>query len=91
MAGALHAGPAVAESLGEAVKAGTIAKHQITPRRLVVYLRELAPGRPLRIPYRLQATMPVRITVPPARVYEHYAPSREGKSEPVTMQVASAT
>ena len=55
-----------------------IAKYQIQPRRVLVYLRRLEPGKSLELRYRLRATMPVQITVPAARVYEYYNPQRQG-------------
>ena len=35
-----------ADDLSAAVKAGTIAKFQLTPRAAIVYLRDLKPGAP---------------------------------------------
>ena len=78
------------DSLGRMVQSGQIAKYQITARSIIVYLRELAPAQPLNIRYRLDATMPVRITVPPARVYEYYDPSNEGSSRSTELTVVSS-
>jgi len=69
------------------VKAGTVARYQVNARSIVVYLRELPPSRPLSIRYRLDATMPVRLTVPPARAYEYYNPDNQATSEPAQLQV----
>ncbi len=55
-------------------KFDVIAKYQITPRSIIVYLRQLDPETPLKLKYRLRATMPVKITVPPAVIYEYYNP-----------------
>ncbi len=79
---------ATPDFLADMVKAGRIAKYQLTARSIVVYLRGLPPGKPLSVHYRLEATMPVRITVPPARVYEYYDPSRRAVSEPTEIVVA---
>jgi hypothetical protein len=62
------------------VKAGTIARYQVRPRQVIVYLRGLAPGQPLQLSYRLKATMPVQVSTPGARVYEYYDPQNEGRS-----------
>jgi hypothetical protein len=62
------------------VKAGTIAKYQVTARQVVVYLRGLEPGKPLKLTYHLKATMPVKVSVPAARVYEYYDPQKQGHS-----------
>jgi hypothetical protein len=74
-----------ADDLAGMVKAGSIAKFQVTARSAIVYLRDLKPGAPLTLRYHLRATMPVKLTVPSARAYEYYAPSRQGSSP--TMQL----
>ena len=53
-----------ADDLAGLVKAGSIAKQQLTARSAVIYLRDLKPGAPLTLRYRLRATMPVKLTVP---------------------------
>jgi hypothetical protein len=60
---------------------GVIARYQVTPRSVLVYLRELAPQKPLVVRYRLRATMPVKVAVPSARVYEYYDPDRSAASQ----------
>ena len=85
----LPAGFAIAaEDMNKLVADGTIAKYQLTPRTAIVYLRELPPGKTLVLHYRLQATMPVKITAPPARVYEYYNPEKEFFSPAVALTVA---
>ncbi len=69
------------------VASGRIAKYQITPRSVVVYLRQLEPGRPLTLRYQLTATMPVKTNVAPARAYEYYDPDTEGTSAPMRLVV----
>jgi len=39
--------------------------------------------------YRLRATMPVKVTVPPARVYEYYDPAKSAATMPALLTVAS--
>jgi uncharacterized protein YfaS (alpha-2-macroglobulin family) len=53
---------------------GTIARYEITPRQILVYLRQLQAGERLELEYRLRATMPVRVKVPDGEVYEYYNP-----------------
>ena len=65
------------EELEAAVRSQGIAKYQLTPRAAIIYLRDLEPGHPVTLRYRLRATMPVKLTVPSARVYEYYDPSRQ--------------
>ncbi len=69
-----------AEELAGMVQAGAIARFQLTGRSAIVYLRDLKPGAPLTLRYRLRGTMPVKLTVPPARAYEYYDPARQGAS-----------
>ncbi len=59
----------------------TIAKYQVTPRQVIVYLRDLRRGRPLELAYMLRATGKVNVNVAPARVYEYYSPEREAFSK----------
>jgi hypothetical protein len=75
------------EDFAALVRDGRIARFQVEPRRVVVYLRGLAPEKPLEVTYRLRATMPVKVAVPGARVYEYYDPDRQGRSAGVQMTV----
>ena len=68
------------EDLAKLVKDEKITKYQVTARQAIVYLRGLEPGKPLKLEYRLRATMPVKVTVAPARVYEYYDTAKQGRS-----------
>jgi uncharacterized protein YfaS (alpha-2-macroglobulin family) len=59
-----------------------VDKVQVTPRNLVVYLRELAAGKTLELTYGLRSNAPARVTVPPAEVYEYYDPARRATTPP---------
>ena len=76
------------EDLESLVTAKTIAKYQRTPRSVVVYLRQLSPAEPLVLRYRLRATMPVKIAVPPARAYEYYNPDKQATGRVIRLTVA---
>lgn len=39
--------------------------------------------------YHLRATMPVKLTVPAARAYEYYDPSRQGASSTARLTVGA--
>ncbi|HKI20179.1 MAG TPA: hypothetical protein VKA15_19980, partial [Isosphaeraceae bacterium] len=78
-----------ADDLAALVKAGSIAKFQLSARSAIVYLRDLKPGASLTLRYRLHATMPVKLTVPSARAYECYDPAREGSSPTVRLTVSA--
>ncbi len=79
----------VADDLAASVASGRIAKYQLTPRSAVVYLRQLEPGKPLTLRYRLRATMPVKVTVQPMRAYEYYNPDTQVTSAPGYLTVAA--
>lgn len=64
------------------VQSGAIAKFQLTPRSVIVYLRNLNPATPLTLRYGLLATMPVEVTAPPSKVYEYYNADLQGTSSP---------
>jgi anti-sigma factor RsiW len=69
-----------AQTFANLVNKGVIARYQVRPRSVLVYLRGLAPGKPLELAYTLRATMPVKATAPGARVYEYYDPQKQGSS-----------
>jgi hypothetical protein len=75
------------EDLAKLVNSGSIAKYQVTPRTAIVYLRGLEPGKPLQLKYRLQAAMPVKVTVPSARAYEYYNIDKQGTSRTTRLTV----
>jgi uncharacterized protein YfaS (alpha-2-macroglobulin family) len=79
---------AVPDDFVSLATAGQIAKYQLTPRTVVVYLRGLAPNQRLEFSYRLRALTPVKITVPGARAYEYYNPERQAFTPAVAMTVA---
>jgi uncharacterized protein YfaS (alpha-2-macroglobulin family) len=77
------------EPLDEYVAAEQIAKYQITPRSVIIYLRDLDPEDPLVLSYKLKATMSVRTTAPAARVYEYYDPDRQAASGTTLLTVTA--
>ena len=80
-----------AEDLETLRSSGKIAKYQVTPRSAIIYLRMLDPSEPLELTYYLRATMPVKITAPPARAYEYYNPDCQAMTAPTPMTVAAAS
>ncbi len=77
------------DDLAALQKQDKIAKYQITPRSAVVYLRALPPAEPLELTYHLRATMPVKLTVPPARVYEYYNPDQQAFASATPLTVTA--
>jgi len=65
-----------------------IAKYQITARQAIVYLRQLQPGQSLELRYRLKATMPVKVAVPDAQVYEYYNPDNKAGGGATRLEAA---
>ena len=62
------------------VEQNRIAKFQLQPDKILVYLRDLDVGQTLELPFGLRAKMAARIQVPAARVYEYYDPARAASS-----------
>jgi len=76
-----------AEDFAPLLKDGKIEKYQQGARGVVVYLRELGAGQSLELKYGLRATMPVKVSVPPARAYEYYDPDKQGTSAAARLTV----
>jgi hypothetical protein len=66
----------VPEGFDPLVADGRIARYQIRPRSVLVYLRGLEPNLPLTLPYRLTARLAIQAEAPGGRVYEYYNPAR---------------
>ena len=64
-----------------------VPAHAPQRRRLPARARA---GPPLTLWYRLRATMPVTLAVPPALAYEYYDPARQGSSPAVRLTVERA-
>jgi hypothetical protein len=71
----------------EMVRKEQIAKYQVEAGRVLVYLRALPGKATLKLPYRLRATMAVRIQVPAAKAYEYYNPAQVGFGSTASLTV----
>ncbi len=60
------------DSFSNLVGTGAIAKFQTTSQSAIIYLRSIDNKARATLRYRMRATMPVTLTVPPAVVYEYY-------------------
>ncbi|MFQ5731742.1 MAG: MG2 domain-containing protein [Planctomycetaceae bacterium] len=78
------------EEFSRALQAGRIAKFQMTPRSVVLYLRRLGGEKLFRLSYRLRATMPVKTAARPAVVYEYYNPDAKAATAPTPLDVKTA-
>jgi len=76
--------PGTFESMQES---GQIAKFEITGNQVILYLRALSEGTPLRFDYTLRAKYPLRVQTPASAVYEYYQPANRATSKPVSLQV----
>ena len=64
---------------------GSIEKFELTPRSVIVYLREVRPSQQA-LPYRIRATTPVEVTVPGATAAEYYTPEVRSVSPEVRLE-----
>ncbi len=76
-----------AEDFDRSVKANTMAKYQVQPRVVQVYLRDLPASGKLEIGYALRAELAGRVAVPAGRAYEYYNPDRQGFSRTALLEV----
>jgi hypothetical protein len=58
--------------LAEIMRAVPVARYEVDGRRIVFYLRDLAPGERLSLKYDLVARVPVRTLIPESRAYPYY-------------------
>ncbi|MBI3409682.1 MAG: DUF1559 domain-containing protein [Planctomycetes bacterium] len=76
-----------AEDIAKLVQDGVVAKYELRPQVLLVYLRELPPGKSLELHYSLDAVMPVQVAVFAPRAYEYYNPSMQGHGTATRLSV----
>ncbi len=77
-----------ADDIVDAMRANKrIAKYQVQPRTVLLYLTGLDAGESLKVAYHLRATTPAKVTAAGARVYEYYDPDRRGSSPAVRLTV----
>jgi hypothetical protein len=78
-----------ADDLAELVGSKIIQKYTLTGRQIILYLEELAPGREVKLNYRLKAKFPIKAKTPESTAYEYYNPDHQGTAEPVELVVRS--
>ncbi|MBM4046613.1 MAG: hypothetical protein FJ279_15995, partial [Planctomycetes bacterium] len=69
------------------VDSGLLARYELTSDRAVLYVRSVAPRRRIAFRYGLRALRPLRVQVPPARVYEYYYPENRAETLPCEIVV----
>src|SRR5262249_49113758 len=68
---------------------GIIARYQLTPTQIIIYLRGLEPNKSLTLKYRLRPGDPGVLAVSPARVWEYYNPDREARGGATRLTVTA--
>ena len=77
----------VSDDLERLKQDGVIERYDRTQRQAILYLINLKPNQKLQFQYRLRATMPVRVAVPGAQVWEYYAPDRRARTTSTRFEV----
>jgi hypothetical protein len=78
----------LSEDLDGLVEKGIIARYELTPRQIIVYLENFSSEKPLQFSYRLQARFPLRAQTPPSSAYDYYNPDQSTTLAPVQMVVS---
>ena len=64
----------------------TIERYEVSGSQLIVYLRSVEQGAPVRFQYRLRARYPVQAQTPPSSAYPYYEPTLRADAPPVELQ-----
>jgi uncharacterized protein YfaS (alpha-2-macroglobulin family) len=72
---------------GDLVQSGKIARYELRPGWVVLYLKQLRDSAPFELTYRLRAVMPAQVLGAGARAYEYYAPERKAETAAVGLTV----
>ena len=77
----------MSEKLDKLVADKAIEKYSTTGRQIIVYLSEVAAGKPVKLGYQLLAKYPLRAKTPVSAVYEYYNPKVRSEAKPVALAV----
>ncbi|MHC4545170.1 MAG: alpha-2-macroglobulin family protein, partial [Planctomycetota bacterium] len=78
----------IPDKLNSLVESEIIEKYSTTGRQIIVYLREVAHGKPIEIKYQLLAKYPLKAKTPKSAVYEYYNPEVRVEAEPIQLVVS---
>jgi uncharacterized protein YfaS (alpha-2-macroglobulin family) len=67
--------------------APTIERYELTGRQILIYIRNLSYGNPLKFSYRLRAKFPLVAQTPASNAYDYYNPEVAGEAVPQTLVV----
>jgi len=65
----------------------TIERYELTGRQILVYIKNLSYGNPLKFSYRLTAKYPLVAQTPASMAYDYYNPNVSGQVEPQVLRV----
>ena len=77
----------IPDNLTDAVKKKAIEKYSTTGRQIIVYLRELASGKPVNLQYQLRAKYPLKAKTAKSVAYQYYNPDVRAEAQPVQLLV----
>jgi uncharacterized protein YfaS (alpha-2-macroglobulin family) len=80
----------IPDNLNRLVEQQVIEKYSTTGRQIIVYLREVAHGKPVEIKYQLLAKFPLKAKAPKSTTYEYYNPEIKAEANPVQLVVTEA-
>ena len=78
----------IPDKLNRLVESEIIEKYSTTGRQIIIYLREVAHGKPIEIKYQLLAKYPLKAKTPKSAVYEYYNPEIRVEAEPIQLVVS---
>ncbi len=78
----------IPDKLNRLVEDKVIEKYSTTGRQIIVYLREVAHGKPIEIQYQLLAKYPLKAKTPKSVAYEYYNPEVRVEARPIQLVVS---
>ncbi len=78
----------IPDNLNRLVEDKVIEKYSTTGRQIIVYLREVAHGKPIEIQYQLLAKHPLKAKTPKSVAYEYYNPEVRVEAKPIQLVVS---
>jgi len=78
----------IPDNLNRLVEDKVIEKYSTTGRQIIVYLREVARGKPIEIQYQLLAKYPLKAKTPKSIAYEYYNPEVRVEAKPIQLVVS---
>ena len=67
---------------------GLIDRYELTGPQVILYLRRIEQGAPVKFSYRLKAKYPVRAKTPTTTAYRYYQPEEKAEAAPVVLTVS---